>query len=145
MVFMLWTMRCTGTPAAENVPGDSMALWLRADRAGKVDENAGVRVWENRAAAAIGHAVQDEVVRRPRRIPSVASLGGQPALEFDGKDDFLHLPWLRIGSQTTVILVAEPMIPYSPLQCAFAQYIGQRASPLLVEMSYFFSQSLLET
>jgi hypothetical protein len=104
---MLWTMCCGTTPAAENVPGDSMAVWLRADRAGKVDETGGVRVWENRAPGAIGHAVQDEVARRPRSISSVPSLGGQPALEFDGKDDFLHLPWLRIGSQTTVILVAE--------------------------------------
>ena len=44
------------------------------------------------------------LLRRPRRVEPVASLAGRPALQFDGQDDFLHLPRLRIGSQTTVIL-----------------------------------------
>ena len=107
IVFALWALCCPVARATDEIPVGGMLLWLRADWLGELDETGGVRVWENQAPGATGHAVQGESSGRPQWIGSVQSLGRQPALEFDGKDDFLHLPWLRIGSQTTVILVAE--------------------------------------
>ena len=89
------------------VPTNGMQLWLAADNVPERDANDGVGMWTNQAPGTSHHAVQQDVARRPKWRDSVSSLGGQPALEFDGKDDFLHLPWLTIGSQTTVILVAE--------------------------------------
>jgi hypothetical protein len=84
-----------------------MSLWLRGDRAGQIDEKGCVRVWEIQAPGSLEHAVQHQAASRPQWLETVCSLDGRAALRFDGKDDFLHLPWLRIGRRTTVILVAE--------------------------------------
>ncbi len=92
---------------AQPVTTDGLMLWLRADQPGELDDAGHVATWKNHAPASDQHAYQSHPDWRPRWIESVGSLGGQPALEFDGVDDFLHLPWLRIGAETTVILVAE--------------------------------------
>jgi len=89
------------------IPTGDMLLWLQADRPGQRDEANGVEAWENHAPGTPQPAMQSEPERRPRWGASVESLGGHAALSFDGKDDFLHLPWLRVGAHATVIMVAE--------------------------------------
>ena len=96
-ILTLWAVCCAGVEAADHVPTDGMLLWLQADCPGELDEAGGVKLWENHAPEISEDALQCEAVRRPRRIGSVSSLGGQPAVQFDGKDDFLHLPWLVLG------------------------------------------------
>ncbi len=97
-----------GTAWAEaEVPTRDLSLWLRADRAVERDASQAVAAWNNRAPNASLHALQDKAANRPRWVASVVSLAGQPALEFDGQDDFLHLPGLKLGAQTTLFLVAE--------------------------------------
>jgi hypothetical protein len=107
LLSLIFLLCCTGALSAQQVPGEGLQLWLRADQPGKVDESGGVAVWQNGAPNAGQHAEQPVPSRRPRWIESASSLGGRPALEFDGRDDFLHMPWLEIGADATVILVAE--------------------------------------
>lgn len=92
---------------AGEIPTDGLRLWLRADAGGDRDGSGAIATWENRAPGAVGHAGQSVASRRPRWIRSIASIAGQPAVEFDGRDDYLDLPWLRIGSRATVYVVAE--------------------------------------
>jgi len=89
------------------VPTAGLSLWLRADQHAERAKSAAVETWENGAPAAAGDALQGDPVRRPRWIRSVDSLGGKPAVEFDGEDDYLHVPWLRVGPRATVYVVAE--------------------------------------
>ena len=91
----------------EGVPMSGLQLWLRADQAGELDQSGQVATWANRAPGATQRAVQSQASWRPQWLRAVAELRDQPALEFDGKDDFLHLPWLQIGPRTTLFLVAE--------------------------------------
>lgn len=96
-----------GARASTEVPTEGLLLWLRADRPGQRDESGAIGVWENQAPGSPLDASQGEASRRPRWTAPIGSLGGQPTVEFDGRDDFLHLPWLRIGARATVIVVAE--------------------------------------
>ena len=102
VVFLLAVPVLAGEP-----PQESLSLWLRADECGPLDEAGRVAAWKNHAREGGGDATQAEPGRRPLWEEHVAGLGGRPALRFDGKDDFLHLPWLKLGSEVTVILVAE--------------------------------------
>nr|QIJ31395.1 hypothetical protein [uncultured organism] len=95
------------TAQSADIPTDDMLLWLRADRVGQPDESNGVEVWQNHAPGTPRHAIQSKPEWRPRWVPTVESLGGQAVLVFDGKDDFLHVPWLTIGAHATVFIVAE--------------------------------------
>lgn len=92
---------------AAEVPTKGMLLWLHADRPAELDRSGGMATWENRAPGAAKHATQELPASRPRWVKTVPSLGGRPALQFDGNDDFLRLPWLRLGARTTVVFVAE--------------------------------------
>ncbi len=96
-----------GAGAAAEIPADGLLLWLRADAPGDRDGSDAIATWENRAPGAPGNAAQPAAGRRPRWIRSVPSIGGQAAVEFDGKDDFLDVPWLKIGPRATVYAVAE--------------------------------------
>ena len=105
-VFIFATFPVLAAWSAE-IPTDDMLLWLRADRVGTLDESNGVERWENHAPGTPRHAMQSEPERRPRWVSSVEPLGGRAVLVFDGKDDFLHVPWLNIGTHATVFMVAE--------------------------------------
>ena len=83
-VFIFATLPVLAGQSAE-ISTDDMLLWLRADRVRKLDESNGVEVWENHSSRTSQHVVQSEPERRPRRVPSVESLGGQAVLVFDGK------------------------------------------------------------
>lgn len=93
--------------ASAEIPTDGLQLWLRADARGDRDGSGAIATWENSAPGAAGHAAQSVASRCPRWIRSVPSIAGQPAVEFDGKDDYLDLPWLRIGERATMYVVAE--------------------------------------
>lgn len=65
----------------------SLKLWLRADQ-GVTEEDGGVRLWED-GSGNLNHAQQPEVALRPQLRAAVVN--GQPAIYFDGEDDYLEV------------------------------------------------------
>jgi len=106
---------CAALPTAQandaqgeaELPRKQMLVWLRADAPGDIGAMDTLPRWKNLSDKASGDATQSDPKRRPRRIAQVDGLAGQPAIEFDGVDDFMDLPWLRLGVETTLFLVAE--------------------------------------
>jgi hypothetical protein len=77
-----------GAPVGD-VPPSGLLLWLRAGSGVEVDENEQVIVWRDQSGR--GHdAAQESSAARPSRLP--AGIGQNPALEFDGVNDFMQLP-----------------------------------------------------
>ena len=107
LLLLIFVTTPLAAKASAGVPTTDLLLWLRADHPGQRDESNRVEIWKNHALGSLGHATQSQPLRRPTWVASLESLGGQAALKFDGKDDFLHLPWLKIGTGTTVFIVAE--------------------------------------
>src|SRR5690606_13859622 len=66
-------------------PGILMRLWLRADTGVTTDTNGLVTNWED--ARGSGDASQLTASRQPLLVTD--ALAGEPAVRFDGVDDFL--------------------------------------------------------
>jgi hypothetical protein len=89
---------------------DKLVLWLRADDGVEVDDDNRVRFWRDAAKPQSGmhrhHASQADPDRRPVLVKD--ELNGRPALQFDGKKQFLNLAGQLLWSQdTTVFAVAS--------------------------------------
>ncbi len=74
-------------------PADKLVLWLRADDGVELDDQRGIRFWRDRAkpeGQQLPHdASQADPGRRPRWVAK--AIGRQPALRFDGENQFLHV------------------------------------------------------
>ena len=78
----------------ENMPRGSLGLWLRADKAIQLDDQGRVMFWGDQAPSSPDHlhkhdASQAIASKRPLFQPQ--GIHGNPAVTFDGKDDFLNL------------------------------------------------------
>ena len=103
-----------GGDGPEDVQG--LALWIRADQGVTKDDKNRVSAWANQSKAGIVFA-QENPEAQPLFID--AALNGQPAIRFDGKDDFLAVPEpLDVSGGTTFLVMrcdpsgfgADPMI-----------------------------------
>lgn len=74
--------------AGPPIPTDGLLLWLRADR-GVTVQNGAVTEWADQSPSKT-NATQDLTNLQPQLLDD--AIGGQPALVFDGQDDFLKLP-----------------------------------------------------
>ena len=101
-------------PEPLGVPG--LALWISADQGVTKDDKNRVSAWANQSKAGIVFA-QENPEAQPLFID--AALNGQPAIRFDGKDDFLAVPEpLDVSGATTFLVMrcdpsgfgADPMI-----------------------------------
>jgi hypothetical protein len=76
-------------PGDALVPRDELVLWLRADR-GVMSTDGVVSEWIDQSAAAL-IATPPSGSASPNLLPT--GLGERPAIEFDGEDDMLDLPY----------------------------------------------------
>ncbi len=95
------------------IPTTNLALWLRADQGVTADSSQVVSGWADYSGKA-NNATQSTSGYRPKRISGV--INGQPAIRFDGSDDYLNLPAATSTSMSlsdfrngiTAIVVARP-------------------------------------
>src|SRR5574341_431053 len=73
--------------AAADIPVDAMLLWLRADE-GVSQQSGRVSRWDDQSPSK-QHAVQDVASTQPTFLGD--GFNGEPAVLFDGADDFLQL------------------------------------------------------
>jgi hypothetical protein len=95
------------TTAPDSIPG--LQLWLDASQVVGVDSGAAVSSWPDNSSA--GHdATQSSSTNQPTYQPT--ALNGQPALRFDGVDDYLAVNGAMVsGNQgRTVIWVGRPTV-----------------------------------
>jgi hypothetical protein len=87
----------------------AIRLWLRADKGVQTDANGKVTAWADQSKLGF-QAVQAVGDAQPTLIPE--ALRGQPALRFDGKDDFLGLVAPVLTSQQfSIFAVASDRAP----------------------------------
>ena len=78
----------------ENMPRGNLGLWLRADKGVQLDDQGRVMFWQDQSPTTDDHlhkhdASQATLAKRPLFKPQ--GIHGNPAVMFDGKDDFLNL------------------------------------------------------
>lgn len=89
---------------ADTVPTQGMVLWLDADTGIAVDSNGRVADWADRSHAR-NHASQQQIQNQP--ILKTQQLHNKPAVVFDGKNDYLQIPDLKIPRDTTIFIVSQ--------------------------------------
>lgn len=93
----------TTAAACSDVPLGDMALWLRADSLGLLTNGAGVASWPDWSGFN-NDATQPNISLQPVLI--VSDVNGQPAVRFDGTNDFLSLPnFLSSASEGELFIV----------------------------------------
>ena len=101
-----------GDPAAGVADGlmvkKDLALWLKANQGLQLDKDGGVLFWKDSSGAAPGglhphDGSQADPGKRPRLIAK--AILDQPAIRFDGKDDFLHLAGAPLWGQDFSLFV----------------------------------------
>lgn len=78
----------------ENMPRGNLGLWLRADKGVQLDDQGRVMFWQDQSPTTDDHlhkhdASQATLAKRPLFKPQ--GIHGNPAVMFDGKDDFLNV------------------------------------------------------
>jgi hypothetical protein len=78
----------------EDIPRDTLGLWLRADKGVQLDGQGRVMFWSDQSPSTADNlhdhdASQGNQVSRP--LFQSQGLHGKPAIKFDGKDDFLNV------------------------------------------------------
>ncbi|GAP63451.1 hypothetical protein ARMA_1874 [Ardenticatena maritima] len=76
----------------------SLELWLKAD-AGVTTSGSSVSTWADQS----GHGAdvtQGSATSQPTHVTSLASLNNQPAVQFDGSNDYLNIPASVIEGKT---------------------------------------------
>ncbi len=88
------------------IPEQGLALWLRADL-GVLQKDGLVQQWQDQSGNVM-NGIQATANARPKLIAD--ALGGLPAIEFDGQNDFLSLPdgFGDFGKGLTGFMVAMP-------------------------------------
>ena len=97
------------------VPLADLGLWLKADEGVAADGSLGVTGWSDLSGKG-NHASQTNASFRPRLLNN--AINGQPALRFDGADDFLDLPAATSSNMSlsdfrnglTAFIVARPNV-----------------------------------
>jgi hypothetical protein len=97
------------------IPLSDLGLWLKADEGVATDGTLGVTGWNDLSGKG-NHASQATAPFRPRLIYN--AINGQPALRFDGSDDFLDLPAATSSNMSlsdfrnglTTFIVARPNV-----------------------------------
>ena len=75
-------------PQPSEVPSAGLQLWLRADAGVTADASGRVSTWADQSPSG-SDAVQSNLGQQPLLVPN--AIGTQPALRFDGANDFLSL------------------------------------------------------
>ncbi|MEN1680239.1 MAG: LamG-like jellyroll fold domain-containing protein [Planctomycetota bacterium] len=87
---------------------DDLSMWLRADRALRLDSQKRVVVWgdiSTKESASRHSAWQVQPRRRPTYVRR--GVGGRPSIRFDGVDDCLITEPFYTGQEQTVVVVAK--------------------------------------
>ncbi len=79
-----------GTPAPiavsdASIPAEGLAMWLRADKGVTATQDGAVSAWNSPNNVA---ATQEDAKSQPKLVAS--SIGGKPAIRFDGNDSLLE-------------------------------------------------------
>ncbi|MEZ4221922.1 MAG: hypothetical protein R3B13_13400 [Polyangiaceae bacterium] len=77
----------SGTGGSPSIPTQSLVLWLRGDSGVQTESGGVVNSWQDQSGSG-NHAVQATAAAKP----TLGSLNGLPAIDFDGVDDHLVLP-----------------------------------------------------
>ena len=75
---------CAGAP----LPAQGMRLWLKADAIEGLADGQGVALWKDSSTAG-ADAAQDKAESQPKFVAD--GIGGKPAVQFDGADDFFRV------------------------------------------------------
>ncbi len=96
----------TENMSSSDLPQNGLSLWMKADEGVSKDANGYVSNWTDLSSGA-NHAVQPVASARPRWFAAVAN--GNPAVRFDGLDDFLssgNKAQLNFNDMSIFVMVA---------------------------------------
>jgi hypothetical protein len=126
-------------PVQPPVPQQGLVLWLRAD-AGISRDGGSVSQWSDQSSAG-NHAIQPALALRPRLAS--AAIAGQPAVEFDGVDDFLVLP-NGFADFTRGISIFAVVLQHSSDRCSAVVQLSNGSEIDDITLGQFSGQVLYE-